>query len=157
MNLEKLEEVIEILRKYGLAEIEIENGKEKISVKAASNQMNSGMMSAPQMYAAPMPTAAPVMATPNLANPAIPIAPAAVSEDKLIKSPFVGTYYSAPSPGSDDFIHIGKRVKKGETLCIVEAMKLMNEIEAEKDGVIKEILVDSETPVQFDQPLFILE
>ena len=80
-----------------------------------------------------------------------------VPAGKLIKSPFVGTYYAAPGPGSDDFVTVGSKVKKGDTLCIVEAMKLMNEIESESVGIIKEILVDNESPVEFDQPLFILE
>ena len=74
-----------------------------------------------------------------------------------MKSPFVGTFYRAPSPEADNFVDVGSRVKKGDTLCIVEAMKLMNEIESEFDGVIKEILVDNETPVEFDQPLFVFE
>jgi len=76
---------------------------------------------------------------------------------KVVRSPFVGTLYHAPSPGADPFVEVGKRVKKGATLCIVEAMKLMNEIEAEFDGVIKEILVANEQPVEFDQPLFVME
>ena len=82
---------------------------------------------------------------------------AGVPIDKIIKSPFVGTFYRASSPGSEPFIEVGDRVKKGSTLCIVEAMKLMNEIEAECDGVIRKILVDNEQPVEFDQPLFILD
>ncbi len=156
MNLEKLEQIIDLVRKHGLQEIEIESGKEKIVVKAPAPFTGMGMM-APQaqMFAPQM--AAPPAAPVATAAATAPAAAAAIPEGKLVKSPFVGTYYSAPSPGADEFISVGKRVKKGDTLCIVEAMKLMNEIEAETDGVIKDILVDNESPVEFDQPLFVFE
>lgn len=164
MNLETLEKIIELVRKHGVHEVSVDDGTQKYTVKAHAlahpGQVAGLGMSVPA-YAPPMvpgmagfapgaPTAAPVAA-------AAPAAAKPAPAGKLIRSPFVGTFYRAPSPGADHFVDIGKRVRKGDTLCIIEAMKLMNEIEAEFDGVIKEILVDNEQPVEFDQPLFVVE
>jgi acetyl-CoA carboxylase biotin carboxyl carrier protein len=162
MDLEKIEKVIELLRKHGVNHIEVEDGDFKVSVTASPSGGGSPFfgqpMMAPQMMGyqqAPM------------SSPAQSVAPAATADgpaekvlgakQKLLRSPFVGTFYRSPSPENDAFVNVGSRVKKGDTLCIVEAMKLMNEIEAEFDGVIKEILVENQSPVEFDQPLFILE
>ncbi len=161
MDLEKIEKVIELLRKHGVNQIEVEDGDFKVSVTASPSgggnpffgqpmmpQMmgyQSGHMSAPVQSTAPAPSAD---------GPAEKVLGA---KQKLLRSPFVGTFYRSPSPENDAFVDVGSRVKKGDTLCIVEAMKLMNEIEAEFDGVIKEILVENQSPVEFDQPLFILE
>lgn len=163
MDLEKIEKVIELIRKHGINQIEVEDGDFKISVTAAPSGGGSPYYAAPPVMA-PMHSfqhAASAASAPAAAA----AAPAAAAGDKplvsgkqkLIRSPFVGTFYRSPSPDSDPFCEIGKRVKKGDTLCIIEAMKLMNEIEAEFDGVIKEILVDNEQPVEFDQPLFVME
>ncbi|QTF91473.1 acetyl-CoA carboxylase biotin carboxyl carrier protein, partial [Halomonas sp. BM-2019] len=103
---------------------------------------------APAQAAAPAPTAAPAAA-----------APAAAEEvsGHIVRSPMVGTFYESPAPGSKAFVTVGQRVNVGDTLCIVEAMKMMNHIEADVAGVVKQILVDNEAPVEFDQPLFIIE
>jgi acetyl-CoA carboxylase biotin carboxyl carrier protein len=154
MNLEKLEKVIELVRKHGMHEVRIEDDDTKITVRATPPGTGAPMMAAPQqpMYHQSPMAPAPVAAAPEAA-PAAKAAPVG----KVMKSPFVGTFYLAPSPEADAFTSVGARVKKGDTLCIVEAMKLMNEIESEFDGVIKEILVDNETPVEFEQPLFLFE
>ena len=114
----------------------------------------------------PAPVAPPAVAAPAVATPAptpapaeeaAPPAPAATSaNDHTIKAPIVGTYYSAPSPDADPFISVGDRVNKGDVLCIIEAMKLMNEIEAEVSGTVKEILINNSEPVEYDQPLFVI-
>jgi acetyl-CoA carboxylase biotin carboxyl carrier protein len=162
MDLEKIEKVIELIRKHGINQIEVEDGDFKISVTAAPAGGGSPYFAAPPVMA-PMhsfqhsaavsaPAAAPAAAAATGGDK-----PLVSGKQKLIRSPFVGTFYRSPSPDQDPFCDVGKRVKKGDTLCIVEAMKLMNEIEAEFDGVIKEILVDNEQPVEFDQPLFVIE
>lgn len=159
MDLEKIEKVIELLRKHGVNQIEIEDGDFRVSVTAAPAGGGSPFyQQAPmqQMHGySPAPVAA-VAPTAGMEAGAEKKA-GSTSKQKLIRSPFVGTFYRSPSPDVDSFTDLGKRVKKGDTLCIIEAMKMMNEIESEFDGVIKEILVDNEQPVEFDQPLFILE
>jgi len=156
MKLDTLEKLIELVRKSGVHQVEIEEGGVRMSVTAAAPQVGfaapnfapQGMFQAHQSFAPPVAAA---VAAPQAAPPK----PLAVG--KVLRSPFVGTFYRSPSPGSDFFVEIGRRVRKGDTLCIIEAMKLMNEIEAECDGMIKEILVDNESPVEFDQPLFVIE
>lgn len=164
-NLETVEKLIELVRRHGIHQLSVEENGTKISVTASAPQgaapsMFPGMMpQIPGAYAMPHMAAATHAPAPVSAEGAAPAAPAAkkVPAGKVVKSPFVGTFYRSSSPGSEPFAEIGKRVKKGDTLCIVEAMKLMNEIEAEFDGVIKEVLVDNEQPVEFDQPLFVME
>ena len=171
MSLDKLEKIIELVRRHGIHQVQVEEGGVKISVTATPPQAAAPMGASPLYpaavqhhvaphYAAPQPSfqapqAAALQSAPQ-ASPAATEKKPTVS-GKVVKSPFVGTFYRAPSPGADTFCEVGKRVKKGDTLCIIEAMKLMNEIEAEFDGVIKEILVDNEQPVEFDQPLFVME
>jgi acetyl-CoA carboxylase biotin carboxyl carrier protein len=177
MNMEKLEQVIELVRRHGLHQVEIEEAGTRISVTASAPQVSPLALpgvTAGFPGAVPMGSLSGVVAPASLgvgspsisvATPpqgsaqamAAPDAKKAPPTGKVVRSPFVGTLYRAPSPGADPFVEVGKRVKKGATLCIVEAMKLMNEIEAEFDGVIKEILVDNEQPVEFDQPLFVME
>ncbi|MEM8559385.1 MAG: acetyl-CoA carboxylase biotin carboxyl carrier protein [Bacteroidota bacterium] len=138
--------------------------------------MASGAMQAPQAFPFPTgyppaypvqvpPTGVPPAAPATPAAPAAPQAPAAESkpaasdapaDGTLVRAPIVGTFYAAPSPDSDDFVTVGSAVKKGDTLCIIEAMKLMNEIEAEVSGTVKQILVDNAEPVEYDQPLFVI-
>ena len=157
MNLDVLERVIELARRHGLHQLEVQDGGLKISVTVAASPA-SPSLSYPAF--APQPVAP---SLPSFAATAVPpppqAAPAAAPRDpgKTLRSPFVGTFYRSASPGAEPFAAIGKRVRKGDTLCIIEAMKLMNEIEAEADGVIREILVDNEQPVEFDQPLFVME
>jgi acetyl-CoA carboxylase biotin carboxyl carrier protein len=162
-DLSRIEKIIELVRRYGIHQLEVEEGDSKISVTATAPGGGGGMpgmqygMMSPQMpqmaYAQPQAQAP----APQAAAPQAGGAPKAPTSGKIIKSPFVGTFYRAASPGAENFCDVGKRVRKGDTLCIIEAMKLMNEIEAEFDGVIKEILAENEQPVEYDQPLFVIE
>ena len=153
MDLRKLKKLIDLVEESGIAEIELTEGEEKVRITRS-------MAAAPQaLYAAPAPLAhapAPVAAAPVAAAPAPAAAPAA-DLGNAQKSPMVGTFYRAPSPASPAFVEVGQNVKAGDTLCIIEAMKLMNEIEAEKSGVVKAILVDNGQPVEYGEPLFIIE
>ena len=153
MDLRKLKKLIDLVEESGIAELEVTEGEEKVRITRS-------LAAAPQaLYAAPAPiAAAPVAAAPVAAVPA-PAAIAAPAADlgNAQKSPMVGTFYRAPSPASPAFVEVGQNVKAGDTLCIIEAMKLMNEIEAEKSGVVKAILVDNGQPVEYGEPLFIIE
>ena len=150
MDLRKLKKLIDLVEESGIAEIEVTEGEEKVRITRAT--------AAQPVFAAPAaitPVAtAPVAAAPA---PAVSAAPAVRDLSNAQKSPMVGTFYRAPGPNAPAFVEIGQQVKAGDTLCIIEAMKLMNEIEAEKSGVIKEILVDNGTPVEYGEPLFIIE
>ncbi|ULJ63148.1 acetyl-CoA carboxylase biotin carboxyl carrier protein [Wielerella bovis] len=155
MDLRKLKKLIDLVEESGIAEIEVTEGEEKVRItrSVAAPAVQTVYAAAPQM-AAPAPQAAPVQAA---AAPVATATPAARDLSSAQKSPMVGTFYRAPSPTSPAFVEVGQTVKEGQTLCIIEAMKLMNEIEAEKSGVIKEILVENGTPVEFGEPLFIIE
>jgi len=161
MDMEKIEKLIELLRKHGVNQIKVEDGDFKVSVTASAPSGGSpffGQPMMPQMMGyQSAPVSAPVQQTATATGVESPAEKVLGSKQKLLRSPFVGTFYRSPSPENDAFVDVGTRVKKGDTLCIVEAMKLMNEIEAEFDGVIKEILVENQSPVEFDQPLFVLE
>ena len=153
MDLRKLKKLIDLVEESGIAEIEVTEGEEKVRITRTT-------AAAAPVYAAPAPAAAapvaaPVGAAPAAAAPAA--APAARDLSNAQKSPMVGTFYRAPGPNAAAFVEVGKQVKAGDTLCIIEAMKLMNEIEAEKSGVVKEILVENGTPVEYGEPLFIIE
>lgn len=153
MDLRKLKKLIDLVQESGIGEIEITEGEEKVRI---SRQVNSGpvIMAAPAM--APM--AMPGGAMPAGA-PAAPAAAAAPEEAKghTLKSPMVGTFYRAPSPGAPAFVEVGQSVTKGQTLCIIEAMKLLNEIESDVAGTIKAVLVENGQPVEYGQPLFLIE
>ena len=150
MDLRKLKKLIDLVEESGIAEIEVTEGEEKVRITRAT--------AAQPVFAAPA-AIAPVAAAPVAAAPApaVSAAPAVRDLSNAQKSPMVGTFYNAPGPNAPAFVEIGQQVKAGDTLCIIEAMKLMNEIEAEKSGVIKEILVDNGTPVEYGEPLFIIE
>lgn len=150
MDLRKLKKLIDLVEESGIAEIEVTEGEEKVRITRT--------IAAAPVYAAPVPTAAPAV-TPAAAPVAAsaPAAPAARDLSEAQKSPMVGTFYRAPGPNAAPFVEVGQQVKAGDTLCIIEAMKLMNEIEAEKSGTVKEILVENGTPVEFGEPLFIIE
>lgn len=156
MDLKIAEEMIKLMRSYGVTELEMSEGESSIKISTAGPALQQHM--APQNYAVatmPAPMTAAVAAD---TAPAVTDAPVKKKRTGFeVKSPFVGTFYAAPAPGEDDFVSVGQRVKKGDTLCIVEAMKLMNEIEAEKDGVISEITINNEEPVEFDQVLFVID
>ena len=157
MDLRKLKKLIDLVEESGIAEIEVTEGEEKVRITRAT--------AAQPVFAAPAAiapvAAAPVAAAPAPAvsapTPAAPAAPAARDLSAAQKSPMVGTFYRATSPTSAPFVEVGQSVKAGDTLCIIEAMKLMNEIEAERSGVVKEILVENGQPVEFGEPLFIIE
>ena len=161
MDIDKIENYIKLMNTYGLSELEITESTESIKLKYGSPQYQSSIMS-PIQYQAPnqqvsKPTANPFSQTEN-SEPDKHQSKKEVSKNtKEIKSPFVGTFYGAPSPEASNFVEIGQTVKKGQTLCIVEAMKLMNEIESEFDGVIKDILVKNEQAIEFDQAIFHIE
>lgn len=150
MDLRKLKKLIDLVEESGIAEIEVTEGEEKVRITRTTAVSHA-------VYAAPAPVApaaAPAPVAP--ASPAAAPAPA-LNTANAQKSPMVGTFYRAPSPTSPAFVEVGQTVKEGDTLCIIEAMKLMNEIEAEKSGVIKAILVENAQPVEYGEPLFIIE
>ena len=146
MDLRKIKTLIELVENSGIAELEIKEGEEFVRISRSSTAVQH-VYAAPQQHAAAAPAAA--------ATPAAPAAPAA-PEGHVVKSPMVGSFYRSPSPGAKPFVDIGQSVNAGDTLCIIEAMKLLNEIEADHSGVIKAILVESGQPVEFGQPLFII-
>jgi acetyl-CoA carboxylase biotin carboxyl carrier protein len=150
MDIRKVKKLIELLEESGIDELEIKEGEESVRISRHSKTP------AQQYYApAPMqqaPAAAPVAAPAAAAAPAAPAAP--VLNGTVARSPMVGTFYRKSSPTSPSFVEVGQTVKKGDTLCIVEAMKMMNHIEAETSGVIESILVEDGQPVEYDQPLF---
>ena len=153
MNIDSalVRELAELLAETGLSEIEVEDGDRKIRV---SRQMVQQMAAQYAVGAPAMPMAAPA-AAPVAAAPATEAAPAAAPVD-AVKSPMVGTVYLAPEPGAADFISVGKAVKEGDVLLIIEAMKVMNQITAPKSGTVTAILVDNQQPVEFDQPLVVI-
>jgi acetyl-CoA carboxylase biotin carboxyl carrier protein len=167
ISFDKIEKLIELARRHGIHQIEVEEGGARISVTATApgtgapvmgafaGQPHFPAMAGYQVQSAPAPAVHGATAAPAEAAPAA--AKKAAGKGRVIHSPFVGTFYRSASPGAEPFCDLGKRVKKGDTLCIIEAMKLMNEIEADFDGVVKEILVENESPVEFDQPLFVIE
>jgi len=146
MDLRKLKKLIDLVEASGIAELEITEGEEKVRI-AKSIAGAPMMMHAPQMMHAPAPAAAPVAAAP---------VEDAVPEGHIVRSPMVGTFYRAPSPGSKNFSEVGQSVNTGDTLCIIEAMKLLNEIESDQSGVIKAILVENGQPVEYGEPLFVI-
>ncbi|EEX95020.1 acetyl-CoA carboxylase biotin carboxyl carrier protein subunit [Vibrio orientalis CIP 102891 = ATCC 33934] len=151
MDIRKIKKLIELVEESGIAELEISEGEESVRISR-----NGAAVPAPVHYAAaPAPVAAPAPA----AAPA-PVAEAAapaVPAGHQVLSPMVGTFYRSPSPDAKSFVEVGQSVSAGDTLCIVEAMKMMNQIEADKSGVVTAILVDDGQPVEFDQPLVVIE
>jgi len=149
MDLRKLKKLIDLVQESGISELEVTEGEEKVRIAK-----HVGMVAAPQTYmmpaATPLPAGAPGGAAASLD----------LDDDEedghVVKSPMVGTFYRSSSPGAEPFIEIGQTVKEGDTLCIIEAMKLLNEIEADASGTIKAILVDNGQPVEFGEPLFVI-
>ena len=150
MDTSKIEVLVDLLKKHELSEIEIEKGGEKIRVAANTASVISAM---PAMASAPAQQAQPTSGSNSQAASSGGLA---AGQDHIL-SPFIGTFYEAASPGSDPFVKVGDRVSKGQILCIVEAMKLMNEIEADRDGVIVSCLVKNEEPVEVEQPLYVIQ
>ena len=160
MDLRKLKKLIDLVEESGIAEIEVTEGEEKVRItrSVAAPAVQTVYAAAPAPVAAPAAAAqaAPAAAAQAASAPAAPAA-APANHANAQKSPMVGTFYRAASPTSDPFVEVGQTVKEGQTLCIIEAMKLMNEIEAEKSGVVKAILVENGTPVEYGEPLFVIE
>ena len=153
MDIRKIKKLIEMLEESNLGEIEIKEGEESIRIsRGGGNTVMHTMSSSPGYQMAP---AAPAAAAPAPA-PAAPAAPAAPS-GHMLTSPMVGTFYRSPSPSAAAFVEVGSTVKVGDTLCIIEAMKILNTIEADKAGTIKAILKENGQPVEFGEPLFVIE
>lgn len=150
MDIRKVKKLIELLEESGIDELEIKEGEESVRISRHS-KTPAQQFYAPQMQA-PAPAAAPVAAAPVAAAAEAPAAPKL--NGFVVKSPMVGTFYRTPAPTSPAFVEVGQTVKVGDTICIVEAMKMMNHITAEKAGVIESILVENGQPVEYDQPLF---
>lgn len=152
MDIRKVKKLIELLEESGIDELEIKEGEESVRISRHSKTP------AQQFYApAPMqaPAAAPVAVAPVATVTEAPAAPKL--NGFVVKSPMVGTFYRTPAPTSPAFVEVGQTVKVGDTICIVEAMKMMNQIEADKAGVVKAILIESGQPVEFDEPLVVIE
>ena len=147
MDLRKLKKLIDLVQESGIAELEITEGEERVRIIRAG-QPGATYMAMPQQM--------PMQAAPAATAPVAAAAPAAAApvEGHVVKSPMVGTFYRAASPGAKPFIEIGDRVNAGDTLCIIEAMKLLNEIEADQGGQVKEIYVENGQPVEYGEPLF---
>ena len=154
MDLRKLKTLIDLVSESGISELEVNEGEDRVRIVNAGSPAQPGQV----VYANPAP-AQTIQAAPAANAPApatVAVEAPAVESGFVAKSPMVGTFYRAPNPESPNFVNIGDTVKVGQTLCIIEAMKLLNEIESEKAGVIKEILCENGQGVEFDQPLFII-
>lgn len=148
MDLRKLKKLIDLVEESGISELELTEGEEKVRISRAlmhSAAPVTHYVSAPQQQAAPAPAAS---------APAAPVP--VVEEGQVVKSPMVGTFYRASSPDAKSFVDIGSNVSSGDTLCIIEAMKLLNEIESEYSGVVKKIFVENGQPVEYGEPLFLI-
>lgn len=158
MNLEEIKDLIKLVSKSGLGKVEIEREGFRISIKGSQTE--------PVMYQAAPVVAAPVATAPAPAAAPVAATPAAVSADNnsaddskyiTVKSPMIGTFYRTPGPDKDPFVNVGDTIQKGDKVCIIEAMKTFNEIEAEVSGKIIKVLVDNASPVDYDQPLFLVD
>ncbi|WEN41209.1 Biotin carboxyl carrier protein of acetyl-CoA carboxylase [Thauera sp. GDN1] len=149
MDLRKLKKLIDLVQESGISELEVTEGEEKVRIAKHS-------AAAPAAYYAQIPAAAPAAAAPAAAAPAAESGNA-LPEGHVVKSPMVGTFYRASAPGAKPLVEVGQSVNEGDRLCIIEAMKLMNEIEADASGVIKAILVENGEPVEYGQPLFVID
>jgi acetyl-CoA carboxylase biotin carboxyl carrier protein len=151
VDLRKLKKLIDLVQESGIAELEVTEGEERVRITRAVPPAAPVAAAAPaQVSAAGHPSPAAPAAEAGPAEPALPAG-------HVLKSPMVGTFYRAPSPGAKPFVDVGSQVKAGDTLCIIEAMKLMNEIEADKAGTVKAILAENGQPVEFGEPLFVIE
>lgn len=152
MDIRKVKKLIELLEESGIAEIEIREGEESVRI----SRYSTSVAAQPPVFsyaAAPAPLAAAAPAAPAAAPPP----PVAATADHTVTAPMVGTYYSAAAPGAKPFVDIGSEVNVGDTLCIIEAMKMMNQIESDKSGRVTSVLVKNGDPVEFGQPLFTIE
>jgi acetyl-CoA carboxylase biotin carboxyl carrier protein len=151
MDLRKLKTLIELVESSGIAELEVSEGEERVRItRTVASIQQQHYAQAPQQVS--INTSATPVAAPIAATPAAP----AIVEGHIVKSPMVGTFYRSATPGAKAFVDVGQAINSGDTLCIIEAMKLLNEIEADQGGTIKSILVENGQPVEFGQPLFII-
>jgi acetyl-CoA carboxylase biotin carboxyl carrier protein len=154
MDIRKVKKLIELLEESGVAEIEIKEGEESVRIsRHGPGAVTTYVQAAPPMPAAAAPAAAAPAAKPAPAEDA----EAAPRADTAVTAPMVGTFYGSPAPGAKPFVEVGSEVKVGQTLCIIEAMKMMNQIESDKEGKVVAVLVKNGDPVEFGQPLFIIE
>ena len=153
MDLRKLKTLIDLVAESGISELEVTEGESKVKIVKSSGASNQVVMMQQPMSQAP----AAQMQQPSAA-PAVAAAPAAAAEPTghIVKSPMVGTFYRSSAPGAAPFVELGSTIKDGDTICIIEAMKLLNEIDADASGVITQILVENGQPVEFGQPLFVI-
>jgi acetyl-CoA carboxylase biotin carboxyl carrier protein len=151
MDLRKLKTLIELVESSGIAELELSEGEERVRITRSLPPAASGAATQPLPAGTAM-----TLASPERAEAASAPAPAAEPEGHVVKSPMVGTFYRSASPGAKPFVEVGDEVKAGDALCIIEAMKLMNEIEADRAGVVKAILVENGQPVEYGQPLVVI-
>ena len=158
MDVKEIQNLIKFVAKSGASEVKLEMDDIKITIKTGSEEPAITYMQQPAVQAAPAQAPAPAPAAPS-SEPAAPTAAPTSDSDKYItvKSPIIGTFYRKPSPDKDTFVEVGDSVKIGDTLCIIEAMKLFNEIESEVSGTIVKVLIDDMSPVEFDQPLFLVD
>ncbi|ASQ19921.1 acetyl-CoA carboxylase biotin carboxyl carrier protein [Enterobacter cloacae] len=154
MDIRKIKKLIELVEESGISELEISEGEESVRISRTAPAASFPVMQ--QAYAAPVQQPALSAAVAPAATEAAPAAAAEIS-GHIVRSPMVGTFYRTPSPDAKAFIEVGQKVNVGDTLCIVEAMKMMNQIEADKSGTVKAILVESGQPVEFDEPLVVIE
>jgi acetyl-CoA carboxylase biotin carboxyl carrier protein len=152
MDLRKLKKLIDLVEESGIAELEVTENEEKVRIVKGGGIPREMYLSAPMQLPMSMSQAMQVA-------PVAPVAPAApaIPAGHTVKSPMVGTFYRSPSPGAKAFVEIGDTVKSGQTVCIIEAMKLLNEIEADKDGVVKAFLIENGQPVEYGEPLVVIE
>lgn len=151
MDLRKLKTLIDLVSESNVSELEITEAEGKVRIVKGGGAVVQQMVAAPMM-------AQPMAAVPVAAAPAAEAAPAAAAiTGHSVKSPMVGTFYRAAAPGGKPFVEIGAQVKEGETLCIIEAMKILNEIEADKSGTVTRVLAENGQPVEYGQPLFVIE
>ncbi|SCX61947.1 acetyl-CoA carboxylase biotin carboxyl carrier protein [Nitrosospira sp. Nsp1] len=153
MDLRKLKKLIDLVEESGIAELEITEGEEKVRISRSTSSV--------QTQVAPIGASPPQVAMPGAVSPSATLTTAnavaeILPEGHVVKSPMVGTFYRSSTPGSNPFVEVGQTVKEGETLCIIEAMKLLNEIESDKSGVIKAVLVENGQPVEYGEPLFVI-
>lgn len=151
MDLRKLKTLIDLVQQSGIAELEITEGEEKVRIS------RFGAPGAPMMMPQQVMMPGAAMPPAEIAEPAAGTEVSVEAEGHAVKSPMVGTFYRSATPGAKPFVEVGQTVKTGDTVCIIEAMKLLNEIEADRDGVIKAILVENGQPVEYGQPLFVID
>ncbi|EIT69898.1 MULTISPECIES: acetyl-CoA carboxylase biotin carboxyl carrier protein [Hydrocarboniphaga] len=156
MDLRKIKTLIELVEQSGISELEVREGEESVRI---SRQTAPVQYIASAAAPAAQPAVAPAAAPAPAATPAAAPAPAEAPKPSghVVRAPMVGTFYRSPSPNAKSFVEVGQTVKVGQTLCIIEAMKMLNQIESDRAGVVVDILVDNERPVEFDQPLFVIE